>query len=284
VVKHVEANLSVCTECGHHFRIGAKRRIDVTLDPDSFEEMFAEILPQDPLQFAGKRSYAQRLHESQERTGLKDAVVCGTGTIMGRRLMMCTTDSGFLMGSMGSVVGEKITRAAEYATENKLPLLIVSGSGGGARMDEGALSLMQMAKTSAALGRHAESGSLFISLITNPTYGGVSASFATLGDILMAEPRAQMGFTGPRVIQQTIKAELPEGFQTAEFLMEHGQLDLITPRKEIRSTVATLIDYLAPHACPEPETESAEDTAEDGEAAGEEAGEPASVDAGNPEA
>jgi acetyl-CoA carboxylase carboxyl transferase subunit beta len=237
VVKDVEANLSVCPECDWHFRIGARRRVELIVDPDSWKELFGDLAPVDPLQFAGKRSYAQRLQESQKRSGLKDAIVTGVGSVQGRRAALAVTDSSFMMGSMGSVVGEKITRTVEYATQHRLPVVIVSGSGGGARMDEGALSLMQMAKTSAALAKHREARCLYVSVITNPTYGGVSASFATLGDINLAEPKAQMGFTGPRVIQQTIKAELPDGFQTAEFLLEHGQLDLI---------VRQLFDYLMP--------------------------------------
>lgn len=243
VVKDVQTGLSVCPQCDHHFRIPAHRRIDITLDPGTFEELFADIAPADPLQFAGRRSYAIRLKESQERTGLLDAVLCGMGKIGARTLVVCVTDSTFMMGSMGSVVGERITRSIEHATDRRLPLVIVSGSGGGARMDEGAISLMQMAKTSAALARHAGRRLLYISVITNPTYGGVSASFSALGDVIIAEPRAQMGFTGPRVIQQTMRTELPEGFQEAEFLRSHGQLDMIVHRREIPRTLGLLMDY-----------------------------------------
>ncbi len=246
VVKEVEANLSVCLKCDYHFRIGARRRIEITLDANTFQELFAQISPTDPLQFVGRRSYAERLQESQQETGLTDAVLCGNGRMQGRELVLCVTDSSFMMGSMGSVVGEKITRSIEHATARKLPLVIISGSGGGARMDEGALALMQMAKTSAALARHSGAGLLFLSVITNPTYGGVSASFASLGDVNIAEPRAQMGFTGPRVIKQTIKADLPDGFQEAEFLLAHGQLDMIVHRKDIPQRLATLIDYCMP--------------------------------------
>ena len=244
VKKDVEANGDVCMECGFHFRISAARRIQLLVDEGSFEELFAELSPIDPLDFAGKRSYAARLKDNQERTGLRDAVITGTGKIKGHPCALAVTDSFFMMGSMGSVVGEKITRTIEHATENRLPVIVVSGSGGGARMDEGALSLMQMAKTSAALARHAQANLLYVSILTDPTYGGVSASFATLGDIIIAEPRARMGFTGPRVIQQTIKAELPEGFQHAEFLLEHGQLDLIVERSKMPDELARLFSYL----------------------------------------
>lgn len=250
VVREVEANLSVCPECDHHFRIGAVRRVDITLDGGLIEELYSDIRPTDPLKFAGKRSYAVRLKESQERTGLLDAVLCGRGRIGGRDLVFCATDSSFMMGSMGSVVGEKITRSIEHGTKNRLPVVIVSGSGGGARMDEGALSLMQMAKTSAALARHADARLLYISVITNPTYGGVSASFASLGDVNIGEPRAQMGFTGPRVIRQTMKIDLPEGFQEAEFLLAHGQLDMVVHRREMPHTLGLLIDYCTNHKRP----------------------------------
>ncbi len=246
VVKDVETNQSVCMECEHHFRIGAPRRIEVMVDEGSFKELFTDIKPTDPLEFAGRRSYAERLAESQKNTGLDDAVVCGTGAIDGRRLVLAVTDSSFMMGSMGSVVGEKITRSIEHATAERLPLVIVSGSGGGARMDEGALSLMQMAKTSAALARHAAASCLYVSIITDPTYGGVSASFASLGDLIIAEPKAQMGFTGPRVIKQTIKADLPDGFQAAEFWLDHGQLDMIVHRHELPKTLVKVIDYCMP--------------------------------------
>ena len=246
VVKDVEANFSVCPECDHHFRIGARRRIELTLDPESFAEMFAELAPCDPLEFTALRPYAVRLRESQESTGLLDAVVCGTGAVDGLKLVICITDNQFMMGSMGSVVGEKITRSIEHATSQRLPLVIFSGSGGGARMDEGALALMQMAKTSAALARYAAAKLPYISVITHPTYGGVSASFAMLGDVIIAEPRALMGFAGPRVIKETIKAELPEGFQQAEFMLEHGQIDMIVSRAEMRSTLKLLLDYMTP--------------------------------------
>ena len=244
-IKDVAENLDVCVDCGYHFPVGAQRRVEITLDAGSFVERFADIEPVDALGFSCKRTYAERLVESQRKTGLKDAVLTGTGRIERRELIFIVTDSRFMMGSMGSVVGEKIARAFEAAMTERLPVALFSGSGGGARMDEGALSLMQMAKTSAAIGVHSRKGLGYVSVITNPTYGGASASFATLGDVLIGEPRARMGFTGPRVIKETLRVELPEGFQEAEFLLEHGQLDMIVERSRMRSTLASLFDYLS---------------------------------------
>lgn len=243
--KQVDEAMGVCPEpgCGHHFYVRAATRIRQLLDEDSFEEWFADLSPCDPLGFKDKKPYAQRLVDEQRKTGLREACLVGRGYMRGRRLVFGITDSGFIMGSMGSVVGEKLTRAIEAATRLKLPLVIVSGSGGGARMHEGILSLMQMAKVSAALARFHDAGGLFISVLTNPTMGGVAASFASLGDIILAEPKALVGFAGPRVVQATVKIELPPGFQTSEFLLEHGFIDRIVPRSELRTEIARLTDY-----------------------------------------
>jgi acetyl-CoA carboxylase carboxyl transferase subunit beta len=241
--KQVEKNLGICPECGHHFYVSAAVRIQQLLDQDSFEEWFADIAPCDPLGFQDKKPYKQRLVEEQQRTGMREACVVGRGYMRGRPMVLGVTDSAFIMGSMGSVVGEKLTRAIEAATERKLPLVIISGSGGGARMHEGILSLMQMGKVSAALARYHEAGGLFISVLTNPTMGGVAASFASLGDVIFAEPKALVGFAGPRVVQATVKIELPHGFQTSEFLLAHGFVDRIVPRAELRSEIARIIDY-----------------------------------------
>ncbi|HUG94428.1 MAG TPA: acetyl-CoA carboxylase, carboxyltransferase subunit beta [Planctomycetaceae bacterium] len=241
--KRVEQNLGVCYECGYHFYVSAPTRIRHLLDEDSFEEWFADLEPADPLEFSDKKPYKQRLLEEQEKTGLRDACVVGRGYMRGRPLVFGVTDSAFIMGSMGSVVGEKLTRAVEHATQRKLPLVVVSGSGGGARMHEGILSLMQMGKVSAALARFHRKGGLFISVLTNPTMGGVAASFASLGDCVLAEPQALVGFAGPRVVEATVKIELPEGFQTSEFLLKHGFIDRIVPRANLRSEIARIIDY-----------------------------------------
>jgi acetyl-CoA carboxylase carboxyl transferase subunit beta len=240
--KMVEEAFHVCPECQHHFRISARQRIDQLVDPASFEEMFEDIEPADPLKFVDKKSYKERLKSEREKTGEKDAVVCGKGFIKGRPIMIAAMDPTFMMGSMGSVVGEKITRSIEAATEEKLPLLIVSCSGG-ARMQESALSLMQMAKTSAALARLDEAGGLFISLLADPTTGGVTASFAMLGDFIIAEPKALIGFAGPRTIWNTIKVELPEGFQRSEFLQEKGFIDFVVHRKDLRSEIVRLVNF-----------------------------------------
>ncbi|MBW3541591.1 MAG: acetyl-CoA carboxylase, carboxyltransferase subunit beta [Planctomycetes bacterium] len=241
--KRVEQNLGVCYECGHHFYVAAGTRIRQLLDEDSFEEWFANLSPADPLEFCDKKPYRDRLVDEQRKTGLKDACVVGRGYLRGRPLVLGVTDSAFIMGSMGSVVGEKLTRAIEAATERNLPLAIVSASGGGARMHEGILSLMQMGTVSADLGRFLERGGLFISVLTNHTMGGVAASFASLGDVVLAEPKALVGFAGPRVVQATVKIELPDGFQTSEFLLKHGFVDRIVPRAELRSDIARIIDY-----------------------------------------
>ncbi|HKS17006.1 MAG TPA: acetyl-CoA carboxylase, carboxyltransferase subunit beta [Planctomycetota bacterium] len=242
--KELEEKKLVCPQCGYHFTMSPTERIDLMLDPDSFTRMWTNLEPMDPLNFEGVTSYKTKLAAAQKETGEKDAVWAGTGRVEGRPIVFGLTDSRFMMGSMGSVVGETIARAFEYALDRTLPLVFVSGSGGGARMYEGALSLMQMAKTSAAISRFSDAGGLYISVLTNPTMAGVMASFAALGDVTIAEPRALIGFTGPRVIEQTIRQELPKGFQTSEFLLEHGFIDLIVERPKLRPEVARLIDYL----------------------------------------
>jgi len=239
----VEENLNVCPECDHHFYVPTAVRLRQLLDPDSFEEWHTDLTPVDPLGFADRVSYRDRLVAEQKKTGMKDACTVGRGYMRGRPLVLGMTDSSFIMGSMGSVVGEKLTRAVEQATELNLPLVIVSGSGGGARMHEGIISLMQMGKVSAALARFRQARGLFISVLTNPTMGGVAASFASLGDVVLAEPRALIGFAGPRVVQATCKIDLPEGFQTSEFLLKHGFVDRIIHRRQLRSEVARIIDY-----------------------------------------
>lgn len=241
--KEVETRLGLCPECEYHFYVSARDRIRQVLDDGTFEEWDADLLPVDPLGFEDKKPYRDRLKAEQARTGLRDAALVGTGMIRARRVAIGITDSAFIMGSMGSVVGEKLTRTIERATEQNLPLIIISASGGGARMHEGILSLMQMAKVSAALARYDQAGGLFISVLTNPTMGGVAASFASLGDLTFAEPRALIGFAGPRTIQATIRIELPKGFQTSEFLLEHGYIDRIVRRTDLKSEIARSIDY-----------------------------------------
>ena len=243
--KAVDEHLGVCPECSHHFYVSARERIRQVLDEGTFEEWDASVMPTDPLEFQDKKRYAERLVEEQKRTGLSDAALTGCGMIRARRVAFGVTDSAFIMGSMGSVVGERLTRLVERATTQRLPLIIVSGSGGGARMHEGILSLMQMAKVSAALARFDRAGGLFISVLTNPTMGGVAASFAALGDVVFAEPRALIGFAGPRTIKATIRLELPEGFQTSEFLRERGLIDAIIHRKELKPTIGTMLDYFS---------------------------------------
>ncbi len=241
--KEAERRLNVCPYCDYHYYISARERIEQLLDEGTFEEWDAHILPTDPLGFRDKKAYVDRLKEERQRTGLNDACITGGGMIRARRVAFGVTDSAFLMGSMGSVVGERITRLIERATREQLPLIIVSGSGGGARMHEGILSLMQMAKVSAALAQFDRAGGLFISVLTNPTMGGVAASFASLGDIILAEPKALIGFAGPRTIKATIRMELPKGFQTSEFLLEHGYIDRIVPRDKLKTEIARIIDY-----------------------------------------
>ncbi|MGB2662036.1 MAG: acetyl-CoA carboxylase, carboxyltransferase subunit beta [Candidatus Omnitrophota bacterium] len=242
--KKLKESLQVCQKCNYHFRAGAYERIEMLLDPGTFKEKYNDMQSRDPLKFKGPSDYPSKIKKDQKTTGLKEAAVVGEGGINGRRVAFGVTDSRFIMGSMGSVVGEKITRLIEFADSEKLPLIIVSGSGGGARMYEGMLSLMQMAKTSAALEKFNKNRGLFISVLTNPTMAGVMASFASLGDIILAEPKALIGFTGPRVIQQTINKELPPGFQSSEFLLEHGLIDMIVSRSELKDTLFKLTDYL----------------------------------------
>jgi acetyl-CoA carboxylase carboxyl transferase subunit beta len=243
--KALEENMKVCPKCSYHFVLTAPERITMLLDEGSFEERDFSLRPMDPLLFKGPRSYEDKLKEDQAATGLSEACISGRGSIEGKRVIFVVTDSRFIMGSMGSVVGEKIARATELATNLRLPLVIVSGSGGGARMYEGLFSLMQMAKTSAAVAKLHEAGVPYISVLTNPTMAGIMASFASLGDVIIAEPKALIGFTGPRVIEQTIRQKLPPGFQRSEFLLEHGLLDMIVHRKNLKSGIAQLIDYLA---------------------------------------
>jgi acetyl-CoA carboxylase carboxyl transferase subunit beta len=236
--KNLEENLKVCPKCDYHFILGAYERINLLLDQDSFQELDKDMVSCDPLDFKGPKTYKDKLSEAQKVTGLKEAAVIGQGLLDNQKVIIAVTDSRFIMGSMGSVVGEKITRAIEAATKSKLPLIIVSGSGG-------MFSLMQMSKTSAALARHHRAKLSFISVLTNPTMAGVMASFAGLGDVIMAEPRALIGFTGPRVIEQTIKAKLPPGFQSSEFLLSHGLIDMIVHRKVLKETLGKLIGYLS---------------------------------------
>lgn len=240
--RQMEANLHVCPECSHHFRIGAEQRVRQLADPGSFVPMFENLEATDPLNFTDLKAYPDRLRAEQVKTGRTEAVRAGEVFIKGRQSMLCCLDLTFMMGSMGSVVGETITRTIETATERSLPLIIVSCSGG-ARMQESGLSLMQMAKTSAALARFDDAGGLFISVLTDPTTGGVTASFAMLGDVIIAEPEALIGFAGPRVIRQTIRQELPEGFQRSEFLLNAGLVDRVVHRPNLRTELARLIDY-----------------------------------------
>ncbi|RMH23742.1 MAG: acetyl-CoA carboxylase carboxyltransferase subunit beta [Planctomycetota bacterium] len=240
--KAMEANLHVCPECGHHFRISAVERVAQLCDARSFEPRKWKLEGADPLGFVDLKAYPDRLRAEQQKTGQPEAVQAGKGFIKGRPVALCCLDLTFMMGSMGSVVGEAVTRTIEYATDRDLPLVIVSCSGG-ARMQEGALSLMQMAKTATALGRFDDAGGLFISVLTDPTTGGVTASFAMLGDVILAEPGALIGFAGPRVIKQTIRQDLPEGFQRAEQLLRDGAIDRVVPRHSLRNEIARLIDY-----------------------------------------
>ncbi len=240
--RSVENNLWVCPECQRHFRVDATQRIEQLVDPETFEPFDVDLAPEDPLEFVDLKSYKDRLEQAQKKSKSKDAIQTGYAFIKGRKVVLGAMDFTFLGGSMGSVVGEKIARAIERAADQDLPLIIASASGG-ARMMESGLSLMQMAKTSAALARFDDMGGLFISVLTDPTTGGVTASFAMLGDIILAEPKALIGFAGPRVIQQTIKQELPEGFQRSEFLLECGFVDCVVPRDELRSEISSLIDY-----------------------------------------
>lgn len=232
-------NLSVCPNCGHYFRMHINKRLESIIDKDTYKKFDINIETNNPL---GLEDYPKKLKTLREKTGIEEAVATGTGKINGEEVVICIMDSGFLMGSMGIVVGEKITNAVEEAIKRKLPLIIFSVSGG-ARMQEGIISLMQMAKTTSALTKLDKAGLLYISVLTDPTYGGVTASFASLGDIVLAEPGAMIGFAGQRVIEQTIGESLPEGFQTAEFLLEHGFIDKIVERKDLKNTLSTLISF-----------------------------------------
>ena len=238
--KEVEANLNVCPKCGYHFRLTARERFQILFDDGAYKEFATQIRSADPLEFRDTKRYRDRLKVYEQRVGKGDAVLCAEGKLDGLNVVSCAMEYAFMGGSMGSVVGEKITLATERAVDKKEPLLIVSTSGG-ARMQEGILSLMQMAKISAALARLAEAHLPFISVLTDPTTGGVTASYAMLGDLNIAEPKALIGFAGPRVIEQTIRQTLPEGFQRAEFLVEHGMVDLITPRAEMKPAIARFL-------------------------------------------
>lgn len=240
--RQMEANLHICPECEHHFRIGARDRVKQLADPGTFVPMFTDLEAQDPLKFKDLKAYPDRLAAEQKKTGCTEGIQAGEVFIKGRQAMLACLDLTFMMGSMGSVVGEALTRAIEHATERKLPLIVVSCSGG-ARMQEAGLSLMQMAKTSAALARFDDAGGLFISVLTDPTTGGVTASFAMLGDFILAEPKALIGFAGPRVIKQTIRQDLPEGFQRSEFLRDAGLVDRVVSRAQLRNEISRIIDY-----------------------------------------
>jgi acetyl-CoA carboxylase carboxyl transferase subunit beta len=236
-------NLKVCPKCDHHFTLSAAERIQNLVDPDTFREFDAELTSVDVLNFKGVATYHDRLKSYQAKTGLQDAVITGFGSIEGHRSGLAVMDFNFLAATMGSVVGEKVTRMVERSTADRRAVVIISASGG-ARMYEGMLSLMQMAKTSGALARHAEARLPYISVLTHPTTAGVMASYASLGDLILAEPKCMVGFAGPRVIRETTHQELPPGFQTAEFLKEHGFIDLIVHRRDLRSTLARILDYL----------------------------------------
>jgi len=243
--KDLLANQLVCLDCGHHNRVESEERIRQLVDANTWNSLDEQIRPTDPLKFRDRKSYSDRLRESQEKTGLTDAVRTGTGTIDGLPLALGVMDFRFMGGSMGSVVGEKLCRLTERATDESLPLVIICASGG-ARMQEGMLSLMQMAKISGALNRHREAKLLYIPVLTNPTTGGVTASFAMLGDIIIAEPKATIGFAGKRVIEQTLREKLPEGFQTSEYLLKNGFVDAIVPRPHLKKTLAQLISLHQP--------------------------------------
>ena len=240
--KEVAENLHVCPECGHHRRVDARTRIQQLVDPGTLEEFAQDLRSTDPLDFKDRIPYKERLALEQEKTGETDAIVVGKAFIRGRAVILGVMNPSFIMASMGAVVGEKVTRAIERAIEDNLPLVMVTASGG-ARMQEGMISLVQMAKTAAALARLDDAKGLYIVVATDPTTAGVAASFASLGDVILAEPKAMIGFAGPRVIANTINAELPDGFQTAEFMLEHGFVDRIVPRKDLRLEIARIVDY-----------------------------------------
>ena len=240
--KDIESNWEVCPKCEHHFRLGARRRIDLLLDEEPWTEFDADLTSTDPLHFTDLKPYAQRLQEAEQKLGMKDAIITAEGHLNGKPVICCSMEFKFIGGSMGAVVGEKVARAIERCIEKKESLIIVSSSGG-ARMMEGTVSLMQLAKVSAALARLDDARLPFISVLTDPTTGGVTASYAMLGDLNIAEPGALIGFAGPRVIEQTIRQKLPEGFQTSEFLLEHGFLDAVVPRKELKPYISQALDF-----------------------------------------
>ena len=242
--KEMEKALWVCSKCDHHFRIRSKDYIDLIVDNGEVEEYDADLTATDPLQFRDSKRYPDRIKTSQKKVNLKDAIVAGIARIDGKEVSFAVMDFGFIGGSMGSVVGEKVARAIERSLERRIPLVIISTSGG-ARMQEGILSLMQMAKTSALLAKLYDQNIPYISVLTNPTTAGVMASYASLGDVIIAEPKALLGFAGPRVIQQTIKQDLPPGFQSSEFFLEHGFLDVISPRKDLKKNISLILQYLS---------------------------------------
>jgi acetyl-CoA carboxylase carboxyl transferase subunit beta len=248
--KDLAENLNVCPKCDQHFRIDARTRLAQLLDNDDYEVFDADLVSTDPLKFVDLKAYSSRLKQAQADTGLKDAIINARGKLNGRPVIVSAMEYAFIGGSMGAVVGEEITRAIEQATENKIPIVIVSASGG-ARMMEGVVSLMQLAKISAALARLDEARVPYISVLTDPTTGGVTASFAMLGDLNIAEPGALIGFAGPRVIEQTIRQKLPPGFQRSEFLLEHGMLDAVVHRKQMKSYIARALDFMT--AAPTPQ-------------------------------
>jgi acetyl-CoA carboxylase carboxyl transferase subunit beta len=241
--KDIENNLNVCPKCNHHYRVSARRRLDLLLDEGSFSELDAGLISVDCLNFKDTKSYQERIDAALAKGGSKDAIICGSGLIEGTPVQICVFDFSFMGGSMGSVVGEKITRGIERALSGRTPVIIISASGG-ARMQESILSLMQMAKTSAALAKLREAGLPFVSILTDPTTGGVTASFAMLGDINMSEPKALIGFAGPRVIEQTIRQKLPEGFQRAEYLLDHGMVDIIVERSKMKEQLSRILKML----------------------------------------
>jgi acetyl-CoA carboxylase carboxyl transferase subunit beta len=246
----LERNLYVCPKCGHHMRLSARSRLEVFLDPDTGREIAERLAPQDPLRFRDSKRYRDRIAQAQKETGENDALVAMTGLLKGQPVVASAFEFRFMGGSMGSVVGEKFARSATYSRDNKMPLINFAASGG-ARMQEALFSLMQMAKTSAALAALAEMRVPFISVLTDPTTGGVSASLGMLGDINIAEPRALIGFAGPRVIQQTVRETLPEGFQRSEFLLDHGAIDMIVDRRQMRDEIASLLAKLTKRPAPE---------------------------------
>ncbi len=246
--KELARNLKVCAKCGHHFRLSARERMELLLDEDSFSEDQHEVAPSDPLGFISMdQPYPSKLRDTQRKTGLKEAILSGAGSIEGQRLLITVSDFSFMGASMGQAYGERIARVVEEAISRRLPVIAVSASGG-ARMHEGIFSLMQMAKTVAAFAKLAEARLPFISLLTDPTFGGVTASYATIADVIIAEPGALIGFAGPRVIEQTIRQKLPAGFQTAEFLLDHGMIDMVLPRRELRTQIGRLLRFY----CPDP--------------------------------